>query len=1119
MSKLLLTMLAATFCLCADPSIAPAQGPIQLARNPALSPDGSTLAFAWNGDIWLVDASGGTPRQITTSPAEDGEPAFSPDGKQIAFTSDRSGSKQLYIVSLDGGSPRQLTFHTEGSTLEEWYPDGNSLLVNSNRDHFWRYSQRFFQVGLDPEKSADILFDAYGDEGTISPDGTKVLFTREGERWWRKGYVGSRGSQVWVYEFETKQFTQLVAHPSGCRSPMWRADGSGFYYVGAQSGAFNIWDFDLASGQETQLTTFPDDSVVMPCISRDGNTIVFRHLFDLYRYRPGQDEAPTVIEITHGGDTPRPDVVRRNLEKAEQVSFSKDGLEIAFIAGNDLWVMDTVLREPRQVTNTTVAERSPAFSQDGSTIFYISDDKEQSDIYRAERTDANAYWWQNDTFIHRRLTEDAEIERDLTISPTGEKIAFVRGRGDLWTMDPDGKNAQPLVRSWNQPQYDWSPDGRWIVYGQSDSNFNRDIFVVPVDQSREPFNISRHPDNDFSPVWSPDGKAIAFVGRRFADEYDIYYVFLQQQEDERDSRDRKLEEAVKKMEENRKAAEPEERPKKDDAAEDEKPDEEATKEETEEVTEQEQPEEESKAEEDAEELPEVKIDFEGIYDRVRRVTLLGAEESDLFWSHDSKRLAFQATIDGKQGTYTIEPPEDLKPKLLSEKTGTSARWIAEGNRILWLSDGVPGSLSADGKAEAYSFVAPQDINVDEKLSAGFDFAWRAMRDGYYDGELNHRNWDEIRRKYQVAAESAVDMRAFAEVVSLMLGELNGSHLGFYPTSDLLLHRPPESDWRPVTAHLGLRFDPTHNGPGLLVQDVIYRSPADKQNSKILPGETVLAIDGKTVDPGMNLAKVLNGRLDRDIVLQVADSEGGERRVVIRPIAFSAARELLYEQWIRSNREQVEKRGEGKLGYLHIRGMNHPSFLRFERDLYAAAAGKEGLVIDVRENGGGYTTDHLLTSLTQPEHAITVPRGGEPGYPHDRMVYATWNRPIIVLCNQNSFSNAEIFSHAIKTLERGQLVGVTTAGGVISTGAVSVLDIGRLRMPFRGWFVLETGQDMELNGAVPHHMLWPQPGEIPAGNDRQLDKAIEVLTQDVQIWREQPRPELHKASSRLRETDG
>jgi tricorn protease len=203
----------------------------------------------------------------------------------------------------------------------------------------------------------------------------------------------------------------------------------------------------------------------------------------------------------------------------------------------------------------------------------------------------------------------------------------------------------------------------------------------------------------------------------------------------------------------------------------------------------------------------------------------------------------------------------------------------------------------------------------------------------------------------------------------------------------------------------------------------------------------------------------------------------------------------------------------KLGYLHIRGMNWSSFLRFERELYAVGAGRDGLVIDVRENGGGFTTDHLLTILTQPEHAITVPRGGGQGYPQDRRVYATWSKPIIVLCNQNSFSNAEIFSHAVKNLGRGLLVGAPTAGGVISTGGRSIMDMGFLRVPFRGWYVGASGEDMELHGAEPHHLIWPAPGDWPAGRDGQLEKAVALLSEEVAAWRQRKRPLLKKASER------
>jgi tricorn protease len=194
-------------------------------------------------------------------------------------------------------------------------------------------------------------------------------------------------------------------------------------------------------------------------------------------------------------------------------------------------------------------------------------------------------------------------------------------------------------------------------------------------------------------------------------------------------------------------------------------------------------------------------------------------------------------------------------------------------------------------------------------------------------------------------------------------------------------------------------------------------------------------------------------------------------------------------------------------------MDMSSFHRFERELFEVAAGKNGIVIDVRENGGGFTTDHLLTILNQPRHAITLPRGGGEGYPQDRMVYASWNKPIIVLCNQNSHSNAEIFSHAIKGLERGKVVGVPTSGSVISTGSKTIMDAGSIRIPFRGWYVLETGEDMELNGARPHVVIWPKPGDMPAGIDKQLDKAVELLIQDVEVYQAKPKPSLIKAADR------
>jgi tricorn protease len=1111
--------------------------PIRLARSPNLSPDGKTIVFAYNDDVWAVPATGGDATRITWHPANDADPHFSPDGKQLAFTSDRTGSRQAYVMPATGGAPQQVTFHTEGCSIEDWYADNDTLLVSGLRDHHWRHARRFFPAAVDERLAEKPLFDAYGSDAALSPDGKRVLLVREGERWWRKGYEGSRAAQIWLWNEKNNKFTQVLDEPGGCLWPMWKPDGKGFYFVGAASGSFNLWEHDLKSKQSRQLTHFEDDSVVFPALSRDGSTIVFRHLFDLYVYHPGKDEAPTKLEIVDDGDPIEIPIERRALTRASEVAFSDDGLEMAFIAGGDLWVMDTVLKEPRQVTESADEQSDPLFTPDGKSILFISNADGESDIWKAERGDADKFWWQNDTFQLTRLTEDAETESRLALSPDGKHLAYVRGNGDLWLMEHDGKNPRRLVASFSPPDFDFSPDGKWIVYDLSDNDFNNDIWIAPIDGSREPFNVSRHPDNDYTPMWSPDGRAIAFLGRRMADEIDIYYVWLRADDEDKSSRERRLEEAIQKIEKARKTGGSSSSGGAAGGASS------------------------TTAAAKAAEPEPLEIDFDGLEQRVHRITVPNSAESDLFWSPDGKRLACTATVDGKRGIYTFAFPDNLRPTLLSATVLSSRRWLKKTNTIVGLADGVPASLATtSGAAQTtYAFRAAQEVDRRQRFRAGFDLCWRTMRDWWYDPRLGNRNWGAVRRKYREMAAAAPDMATFANVVEMMLGELNGSHLGFSPRSSASASSTSSSSgWSEVTAHLGVRFEPDYKGPGLKVRDVLPEGPASKVASRLEPGDVILAIDGRAVDPDYDLTKLLNGRIDRDIHLRVQSAKqdepedagdkdnkdeeeqandekkdaqkkddekkndaakpdsGGEREVVLRPISYSVARGLLYRKWLDDNRRHVERVSGGNLGYLHIQAMNDVSFLEFERQLYAVGFDKDGLVIDVRENGGGSTTDHLLTVLTQPRHAITVPRGGGEGYPQDRVVYATWRKPIVVLCNQNSFSNAEIFSHAVKTLGRGKLVGVPTAGGVISTGAVSIMDLGTLRRPFRGWFVLGTGEDMELNGAVPDVILWPHPGDLPAGNDAQLDKAIELLEKDVQEWNARPKIELRYATERGKE---
>ncbi|MFT3881050.1 MAG: S41 family peptidase [Gemmatales bacterium] len=1174
-SLLLSLALAITVLAANQPQAAEPGMNVRLVNNPALSPDGQWIAFDWNGDIWLAGINGGNVKQLTTHPGRDRDPKFSPDGKTIAFISDREAGNQIFTIPVEGGTPKQITFNTAGYTmLGGWGSGGKNILASGLRDHYWtgRGAERFFLINTEKREAEVPLFDDYGSNASLSPDGKKVLFTREGHSWTRKGYHGTQASQIWMYDLESKKFTPVIMGEWDARWPLWKADGQGFYFVGVPDGkagvgaAPNLWEMS-ADGKKTQLTKFEQDSVAFPTMSKDGKTIVFRQLFDLYSYTPGSDKTPQKITLTYNGDRPIEKIQRRSLTTATSVAFSNDGLDVAFIAGGDLWVMDTELREPVQITKSPDEEHSPVFSPDNERILLVSDQGGQSDIWQVERADKTKYWFQNTSFKMTKLTNDAETESNIKFSPDGTKIAYTKGRGDIVISDADGKNPKTFVKGFNPPQYEWSPDSKWMVYATEDNDFNSDIFIAPLDGSREPYNLSRHPFEDRNPTWSPDGKIIAFTSRRNIEETDIYYVYLTKDPEETGTRERSLEKALEKMNRGRRSStftppaggtpgktdpgkEPSKEPTKDPVKDPTKPQTDPAK---------------KQGDDDQDQPPrgrrpggggppgagadpaagaaqgagpavvddspirplkitKVEIDFDGLADRLHRISIPNSNESNLFWSPDGKKLAFSATIGGTTGIHTVEFPDSLTPKSLNLPSVGQPRWI-RNSQIVGSIGGVPSSIAVGATGAtptSFRFTALQKVDLPAKHAAAFDLAWRTMRDNFYDGKLGNNDWNAIRTKYLGMAGEAIDPETLGTVVSLMLGELNGSHLGFTvgrltaPTPGTQPGDPTETTgtWREQTMHLGVRFDPSFAGPGLKVRDVLPKGPASLKKSKLEAGEIVLAINGTPVDPKLDLSTVLNLPPNTDVTLKVKNAKGEERDVKIRPMAIAAARTLLYDKWLEDNRAMVDKASGGKLGYLHISGMSMPTFWKFQEELFSAGNGKDGLIIDVRENGGGSTADHLLTALTQPVHALTIPRGGtQVGYPIDRKVYASWNKPIVVMCNQNSFSNAEIFSHAIKTLKRGHIVGVTTAGGVISTGGTSIMDVGFLHLPFRGWYLVNDGQDMELNGCVPDVELWPAPGEMPQGKDAQLMKAVEVLSKDVADWKAQPRPKLTKATDR------
>jgi C-terminal processing protease CtpA/Prc len=395
------------------------------------------------------------------------------------------------------------------------------------------------------------------------------------------------------------------------------------------------------------------------------------------------------------------------------------------------------------------------------------------------------------------------------------------------------------------------------------------------------------------------------------------------------------------------------------------------------------------------------------------------------------------------------------------------------------------------------------IDYEQELAQIFDDAWRALDAGFYDPDFHGKDWDELREKYRPIALKASTKEDFQYIFNLMLGQLNASHMGLFRGEN------PKQTQKQTTGLLGI--EGKHTKQGFEVTSVLPNSPADKIESKLNVGDVITAVNQQTIskqgrnDSGVNFFATLTNQANSPVLLNVKSGDANKELVIWPTTSLSSER---YDAWVEERRRLTEKYSGGRLGYLHIRGMNWTSFERFERELMAAGYGKDGIVIDVRYNGGGWTTDYLMAVLNVKQHAYTIPRGAakdlskehqnfKDTYPYsERLPLSAWTKPSIAMSNENSYSNAEIFSHAYKALGIGKLVGRPTFGAVISTGGYRLVDGSLVRMPFRGWWVKESGENMDFTPAKPDIEVFNPPAYKAKGIDPQLQKAVEVLLGDL-----------------------
>lgn len=985
--------------------------PLHLISAPALSPDGKSMVFEWIDDLWTAPSQGGEAKRMLRHPARDIRPRFSPDGKRIVFSSDRSGSLQVFSIDLAGGEAVQHTHHSEGNELECLSPDGARALVRGIRERSGYQATRLMAIDLSDDRRERRLFDATAHSAAWSPDGSRVLFCRGGESPDRKGYRGSNASQIWLYQIKSRSFECKVAGETEACSPMWLPDGRGFYFVSNKGGTANLW-LQNDDAPPLQVTTHQGDGVIEPDLSADGSTLVFCRGFEAFRYRPGTDRDPVPLKLWTRESLP--DVTRetRQVTGSPSADFTKDLKQLVFAAAGELWWIEAAGKPPVRLTETAAAEDEVRFSPNGEWLCFLRDDGLSANYFRARL--------ENGTLRDETpVTRGTRSKRRFKPSPDGLQMAWLEGTGDVFTALADGANPRCVYPCWDPPTFDWSPDGRWLALAAEDRDSNRDIWLAATDGRRGAVNLTRHPGFEGSPRWSPDGRWLVFSAQRDGTgKSRLWRVDFGKGGLPPDLSD----EAARRL-----------------------------------------------------------------GDHAEMISTADIEPIRTVWAADSKTLWFQNRITSSEKLHSIEW-NGSSLRTVVEQRGVPLRVTPDG-ALLWRVAHTPEILTNSGSVRF-----PISIRVtrprEEVLTLAFRRIWRTLGENFHDAKMNGSDWESLRLKYESAAAAARDSRQFDRIVRQLLGELNASHLAFQPDPW------PEEVFTLsndiATAHPGwiFRDDDRADAP-LRIERVIPGSPAAMLPDAPLAGDTVVRIAGEKVSSGTPLHRFFNGAENRPLPVVLRAPDGRERVIELRCISYRNARSLDLLERASVARARVAA-ANSKATLLAVPDMKPETLADLELRIYQASMTSEGLILDLRNNRGGREADRMLGWFSQPAHSFTVPRGGPSGYPIDRRPGVAWDKPLVVLCNQNTFSNAEIFCHAVKHQQRAPLVGGTTAGGVISTVEVAIPDAGELQVPFRGWFHAGTGNNLESNGATPDHAVDLTPADEDAGRDPQLDKALQVL---------------------------
>ncbi|HEV2836070.1 MAG TPA: S41 family peptidase [Pyrinomonadaceae bacterium] len=1056
------------------------------------------VVFTYLGDIWTADDNGQNVQRLTVNRARDVYGRFSPDGKWIAFSSERNGNLDVFLIPAGGGQVKQLTTHSADDTVLGWSADSRSVLFASNRgEDFMPQLYLVSTEGGMPWKAGTDM----GVQASYSPDGNRLAYNQKSQVYWRKYYRGSYQSDIMVMDVAAKKFTQLTDFEGLDSWPMWGRDGY-IYFVSDRDGGglTNIWRISENGGKADKVTSFKAGDVRWPAISSDGRVIVFEHDFGIWKLDLTSKRA-TPINLNIDAET------QENLSEVQTFNSQADDYDLApssrrivLSIHGEIFTAPVEEGDLKQLTDGPARDRGVSYSPDGKWISYISDQSGREELYVVP-VDGSA--------AAQQVTDIDALKLSYNWSPDSKDIAFASSDDKLRKLTVATKQVVELDSSryggFGMPV--WSPDGKWIAYSKPDISRTSDIYMIASSGAeKEAHKVTFDSYNEANPRFGPDGRKLFFqrveatTGGATPNSVQIHSVWLERQDkDPDDPEEREAEAPAAPSAEGGEGAPPAVR-----------------------------------RGPPANRPPrEIKVDFEGLKRRTRQITRMPFPISNYTIAPDSRTIVFVTTEPAGQANipviYSIQDDGRRLSRITAGQPPTEGDGpggggggfgggvadlnISRDGRTLFFRerDGVysvpisPGGAGAGAGAGAATAAAGREgagpggrrrisftvrVRVDRpaEWAEMFDDGWRTMKYRFYDPKMHGMDWDAMRAKYRPLVDFVGDRQELLNIINEMIGELNASHTGAAP--------PPRGPGGGgvSTSHLGIELEPDKAAGRYKVAYIYEDGPADKDWVRVKVGDYLLAIEGKQVKAGDEYWQLLNNRLNRKVTVTFNSkpADDGAWNTRIEAITGGAYSQLRYDRWVKERRKRVDELSGGRIGYLHIQAMNPPSLRKFEKEI-REFRNKEALVIDQRWNGGGNIEQELLAILVQRQYQVWQPRGTEAtGRP-----FAGFFGPKVVLQNWRSASNAEMFPAGFRALGLGKVIGTPTMGAVIGTGSYSLIDGSTVRTPGVGVFLADPKRtNMENYGVQPDLLVDNKPEDALAGRDRQLEAAVEELMKQL-----------------------